>query len=299
MKALLPVLLLMSGCAVLADWGTPSRPDALFPHPDGYDAGALHGADWFKAGRTGCAACHGAADSADTAKADDAGPPPCAECHEIYPHADDFMAGAVHGAGTWGEGGSTEVCETCHATDGLVASTQFGCTTCHASWPHPEGWDEGSQHGAWVHQRGSAVAACGSCHGDDLAGGTTAVSCTSCHTAYPHADDWLDAHPTVYAAGEGDCTACHGADLADPANDGGSAGVACSRCHPAFPHPEGWQRGHMKTAGAVGETGCLDCHSDGDGPAGMFATCADRCHDGSARARAAGDSPRPMTRGDR
>ena len=281
MRALLP-LLLLTGCGVLADWGTPSRPDAIFPHPEGYDAGAAHGADWFATGRQGCQACHGdPSATAETGADDTAGPPPCGSCHAVYPHPDDFLGGTVHGEGTWGEGGSTEACERCHAAADLVAGTQYGCTTCHASWPHPEGWAGGEQHGPWVKARGSAAAACGACHGDDLSGGIAEVSCTKCHTAYPHADDWLDTHPAAWTAGDGDCAACHGADLTDPANDGGTAGVACSRCHPAFPHTDDWKLAHMTVAGAVGESGCLDCHEAGDGPAEMPVDCASACHGGA------------------
>lgn len=280
---LLAPVLLLAACGTPADWGTPVRDGALFPHADGYEAGSAHGADYRARGADACGTCH---DPGGTAKA-------CVECHESYPHPEGFIVGATHGAGTWGEGGDRSTCDACHADPGLWAGQNLPCTACHETWPHPEGWGAQAGHGLYVTARGGSVsdspvpaAACGSCHGADLAGGSSGVSCTACHSTWPHADGWVSAdsgqagdHAAAFQTSAelaAECAACHGS-----AWEGGSSGVACSQCHQGFPHAEGWDRGHIPLSVQVGEGPCLACHDAGEGPAGMIASCGGACHGGA------------------
>ncbi len=250
--------------------GVPVEPPAtvaeaaLFPHASDYQAASAHGVDSLPSRGQACASCH----SSESATA-----PACSSCHEAYPHPEGWSDGAAHGAGTWGDGGSTESCDDCHATPGTWSGDNLGCTACHASWPHPEGWDLPGVHGTYALARG-ADAACGSCHGTDLAGGSTEVACTSCHAIWPHPAGFASAHAPADPTSE--CGSCHGGDLM-----GGNSGVACSTCHATWPHPDGWERDHLAATTAYGEGTCLLCHDPGFGPAAVQVTCARACHGGA------------------
>lgn len=148
------LLLWLAACST----GTPeatTETGVEFPHAEGYDAAAAHGAEALDRGTGACLSCH----------REGAQAPSCTSCHEGYPHPAGWLSGATHGAGLSGTGGEAarEPCAACHGVEG---STAPSCTSCHTSWPHPAGWELGGQHGVWAMARGSATAACGSrCHG--------------------------------------------------------------------------------------------------------------------------------------
>lgn len=273
---MIALLVLLLACGRPAPWSAPGEPDAVFPHAAGYDVGTAHGADALRLGSAVCADCHAPGAAAGE----------CADCHPSWPHPDGFVAGAVHGPGSFDAGGVAEGCADCHGREGRVAHDRYGCDSCHQSWPHPDGWEGAGQHGAWALASGSPAAACGSCHGTTLQGGASgaAGACTECHGAWPHSADYAD--PAVHgaAAATDACLDCHGATddgAADPA--GGVAGVACARCHDRFPHPGEYARSHPADASARGEGACLRCHAPGDGPdlGPVAASCAASCHGGA------------------
>jgi hypothetical protein len=238
-----------------------------FPHPEGYKAGKVHGAEALDGGAGTCLACH----------REDSTAPTCASCHAAYPHPPGWLAGTTHGEGLAGPTGvvGQQACAKCHGVEGLQAPV---CTSCHASYPHVPDWKLGGHHGQWVLSRGSATATCGSCHGPDLAGTTTTPSCTKCHAVYPHPEGWKDpaVHPKADLA---TCAACHG-----DGGTGGNAGVACSRCHASYPHPAGWEAGHIAVANQVGQGGCIACHADHTlavAPSLPAASCGSGCHGGA------------------
>lgn len=236
-----------------------------FPHAEGYEAGAQHGAESFAAGLDTCLGCH----------REDSTAPTCASCHESWPHPEGWLAGSVHGEGLGGEAGvaGQAECQECHGQPGLSASA---CSSCHSSYPHPKGWELGGQHGSYALARGSVSAACGSCHGGSLEGTATAPSCTSCHSGWPHPEGWSE--PKAHGAADpSGCESCHGTG-----GSGGSSEVACARCHSTYPHGDDWLLGHMSAATTVGEMICLDCHDAGEGPATVPAACGATCH-GSVR----------------
>ena len=156
MRRVLLLLVLVGGCARLADWGTPLAPSAIFPHPAGWGHAAGHGAHFVEQGVASCVGCH------------DSGPGSefCGACHSSYPHPEGWITGETHGEDTWGRRGDKQ-CMVCHGLQQGTAGA-MGCTACHASYPHGEGWAEAGQHGAWWISRGGTSAPCAPCHGDDL-----------------------------------------------------------------------------------------------------------------------------------
>jgi len=262
----LGLALALTGCWVLADERQGPIEGAVFPHADGYDAPELHGVAALGSQGGTCERCHAEAGEVT---------PTCTTCHETYPHPEGWIAGAVHGEGTWGAGGSVRECNACHEYSGLQTAVDLPCDGCHASFPHGMSWE--ISHDTYTRDRGSAVAVCGPCHGEDLAGGSVDISCTECHADYPHAADWAspEAHGVAALADSTSCLACHSTD-----GSGGSSGVDCSLCHTAWPHSSRWDEEHLGVAGTLGEGPCLDCHEPGDGPATMVATCARSCHGG-------------------
>jgi len=252
---------LLVGCGLAPPVPTADS-GVRFPHAEGYDAAALHGAEALTVGTAACDACH----------REDTTAPTCASCHEGYPHPVGWLAGATHGVGLTGDGGATgrAPCAECHGVDG---SRSPSCTSCHTSYPHVDGWDGAGQHGAWVRARGSATAACGSCHGAALEGSVTAPACTECHAAWPHPEGYAD--PRLHGVADlTTCATCHGADLS-----GGSAGVACAQCHAGFPHSADWGRAHMPAVELQGQSSCMVCHDEGAAPT-LPAACGARCHGG-------------------
>ena len=265
------VLLLIAACSKLRDPQEAGTTDAVFPHPADYEAAERHGAHSLEGGHS-CLACHGV----ETSPLETA--PTCTSCH-AYPHPDGWGAGAVHGAGLFGKGADTTACDACHGAADTVAGTEFACTSCHASYPHPDGWGAAGEHGVYALARGDAVAVCGPCHGADLSGGEVGVACTACHAEYPHPDTWKETHGAEYLGDPASCADCH-ADPEDGLWTGGRSGSACSTCHATFPHPATWRTDHAVVSDGIGEAVCLTCHTPGDGPATMVATCAERCHGG-------------------
>jgi len=258
------------GCGRVADWGTPSEPSAMLPHPASWEEATAHGSAYRERGAEACVGCHEV----------EPGGSFCGECHDSYPHADGWLDGSTHGPGTYGKYGELQPCQDCHQLEGSAAAA-LACTSCHGSYPHAEGWEGAGEHGAYLVERGSVMVACTPCHGQDLGGGDVGDACTSCHASYPHPVGWGDGaqHGRFDAAGRPGwhamgCQRCHG----DSA--GGVAGLSCARCHASYPHGAGWDAQHAARAGALGEGTCTGCHTPGDGPATMPATCAPVCHGG-------------------
>lgn len=264
---LLAVAALLGSCAWVRPL-PPSDEDAIFPHPDEYDAGTAHGADAVARGWAICVQCHTEGNEQAT---------DCATCHEPYPHPHGWRPGAVHGAGLHAPADRGH-CTSCHAQPGLYATDRVGCTSCHAAYPHDDGWVD-SGHGAFVVARGAqAQAFCGPCHGTDLAGGVSEVACTDCHADYPHSSGWSagSSHGAEAIADPSSCADCHGDD-----GTGGGSTVACGRCHSTYPHDATWRSGgHLSAAQQLGPLTCMGCHDAGDGSPEMPATCSEGCHDG-------------------
>jgi len=196
------------GCGRVADWGTPSAPGAMLPHPAGWEQASGHGAAWLERGSEACVGCHEA----------DHGASFCAECHDSYPHGDGWLDGGVHGEGTFGKYGRLQPCQDCHALEGSFAGEQLPCTACHGSYPHAEGWEQGGEHGAYLVARGSVKVACTPCHGQDLQGGDVSDACSSCHASYPHPAGWSAGSQHGHFDGPG---------------RPGVAASGCQRCRPS------------------------------------------------------------------
>ncbi|MCP4805716.1 MAG: hypothetical protein GY913_35920 [Proteobacteria bacterium] len=175
----------------------------------------------------------------------------------LFPHAAGFLVD--HGVARERQ----DECVGCH---GVADSTAPACDSCHTAFPHGTTWAEPTEHGAWFVERGAVASACDSCHVE--------TDCAECHESYPHADDWSQRQHHGVAA-EASCSTCHGATW-----DGGATGVACASCHAAYPHAEGFSTGHVDAVG-IGEATCLRCHSPGDGPETMPASCGAVCHGGA------------------
>lgn len=267
--ALLGMLVLANGCGRLADWGTPTWQGSTFPHPQGWEEAAGHGAVYLARGAARCVGCHEV----------EPGNEFCGECHDSYPHGEDWLAGERHGAGTFGKWGELQPCLDCHALEGAAASA-LACESCHASYPHPKGWEGAGQHGSWLVERAGVSLACTPCHGQDFEGGRVSEACSSCHASYPHPDGWEEGaehgHFEDSELRRAGCVRCHGG------LEGGTAELACARCHASYPHAHGWRLGHAAEAGRFGELPCLTCHGAGDGSDAMPASCAPSCHGGGA-----------------
>ncbi|OGR02108.1 MAG: hypothetical protein A2284_11785 [Deltaproteobacteria bacterium RIFOXYA12_FULL_61_11] len=252
------LLLGCSGGGLPADQFLPPAGDAssaasaIFPHPDGFGAGA-HGL--VLRGEAGaletCRTCHG--EDLDGGWAGTS----CTSCHRTYPHTQGWIDRGRHGSFVR-DNGSLLCTAACHDQDPLVAGTAGRCTGCHSDYPHTQGWSLASQHGPAATE---PTARCVACHG--ATGGRTG-DCADCHADYPHLKGW--AEPAVHGAaaragdrGTGCSNSCHGED---PQKF--DKGRRCTSCHPEYPHPAGWFEagGHGKRVGQLGgvESCATSCH---------------------------------------
>ena len=213
--------------------GTPSAGPACaschsYPHADGFEAGAEHGAAWSAAATAEehpCAACHGS-DGGRVPAEQAAGR--CGSCHSTYPHSAAWEEAGGHGAAVL-QRGTDATCVGCHGPAGDAAPGQT-CAACHPAYPHPDTWR--ADHGATALTDPKACAACHPAASTEQAT-TGRLACQGCHDLYPHPTDLLGRHvPLVQNRGEGACTGCHdGVDnlLAAP-----TLPVSCApTCHAA------------------------------------------------------------------
>ncbi|MDY0060257.1 MAG: hypothetical protein RBU45_10635 [Myxococcota bacterium] len=251
------LLLFLGGCA-----SEPPRPEsvpeAIFPHPVGWELTEGHGA--YAATTTGgwaCAnACHGEGGQGGvTAK-------PCFRCHLTYPHGAGWLD--LHGLHYLeGREGKASCTAGCHGPD--AANGARTCADCHASYPHPAGWAAPGDHGRAVRARQTA-AACRGCHEE------TEEFCGRCHASYPHPAGWSEGK-THGREGIGGCLGCH---RTTPE----AAESACARCHPSWPHPAGWGFAHRAYVQNYTDLSCAaaPCHDDLERGLPTRPSCTVRCH---------------------
>lgn len=208
--------------------GSAARPCSSchdnYPHPDGWLAGAVHGA-----GLTGaagpsavepCMSCHG--DPLLIAGTERS----CTSCHASYPHVEGWKEAGKHGIFASLRGSAAATCGSCHGASLEGAGEAPACNSCHVGYPHPAGWAAPEQHAvAWALPEST----CATCHGEGGTGGTANVACSQCHVAMPHAADWASTHiPAAGLSGELVCVACHDAGSGTPA----AMPASCAdRCH--------------------------------------------------------------------
>jgi hypothetical protein len=273
---LLPVsLLLAAGCGVLPEPNPPGQAYA-FPHPEGFEAGAVHGTPWL-ASPDGCTQCHRSEQRIRMVQA-------CRGCHPAYPHPEGFAERQAHG-GLGSDGGHR--CAACHGTGEArpAGQEEAACRDCHADYPHRVTYREPEIHGPAAQQEPSR---CARCHGPDWSGSAVTTSCYDCHPLYPHNQGRLRedsglaleawATPgnhgqTARTEGSESCGgSCHGEDW-----EGGLSGLACYDCHPAYPHSGEIRQEHRALVAELGEPSCLGCHRSDRGFPASFA-CTVACH---------------------
>ncbi len=267
------------GCNTLAPEPNPAGLAYSFPHPEGFEAGALHGAPWIDSPE-GCAQCHR---SSERIRMVDS----CRTCHPDYPHPEGFGEGAAHGGAGSDDGFR---CAACHGTGEARPADQddAACRDCHRDYPHRVTFREPGIHGPLAQ---ADPGSCARCHGADWQGSTFADACFDCHALYPHStgrlaqdtgialDAWgLPRNHGAAAQAEGNAScggSCHGADFA-----GGLSGTACGDCHPAYPHGDEIRVEHRELVHELGESSCLGCHDTNMGFPASFG-CTDSCHGAS------------------
>ncbi len=271
---LLPMVASM-GCQDALPEPNPEGLAYTFPHPEGFDAGALHGAPW-KESPEGCTQCHRSEQRVGMVES-------CRGCHPDYPHPEGFSDSELHG-GAGAHGGAR--CAGCHGSGEKQPAGQAdaACRDCHQDYPHRVTFREPNIHGPRSHADRSG---CAACHGLDWQGSVFADACAECHASYPHSTarsigdtGLLDAWglPSVHGAearvqGNTACGgACHGEDFT-----GGATGGACFDCHGPYPHGEDIRVEHRELVHAHGEASCLGCHTTDRGFPAAFG-CTDACH---------------------
>ncbi len=275
-RPLVLVAALLLGCGTVAPQPTPEGLAYTFPHPEGFEAGALHGAPWL-ASPDGCAQCHR---SDQRIRMVDS----CRACHPDYPHPEGFAEPDAHGGAGSDDGFR---CAACHGTGEArpAGQEEAACRDCHQDYPHRVTFREPGIHGPRAH---ADPAGCARCHGADWQGSTFADACFDCHALYPHStgritrdtgfdqDAWsLPRNHGLTARSEGNTScggSCHGEDFT-----GGLSEVACGDCHPAYPHSAEIRIEHRELVHELGESACLGCHVANMGFPASFG-CADSCH---------------------
>ncbi len=274
--------LLASALALLLGCGTAEpepNPEGLaysFPHPEGFETGALHGQPWIQSPE-GCTQCHRSDQRVRLVQS-------CRGCHPPYPHPEGYGEPGAHG-GDGSNGGFR--CAECHGTGEARPAEQdeAACRDCHQDYPHRITFREPGIHGP---EAIDDLQGCARCHGADWQGSTFADACFDCHDLYPHRggrleddsglilDSW--AFPRAHgqaARAEGDDAcggACHGEDFA-----GGLSEVSCRDCHAAYPHGDEIRVEHRELVHSLGEASCLGCHASNTGFAASFG-CTESCH---------------------
>jgi hypothetical protein len=212
----------------------------IFPHPENFAAGSVHGSAVFPPGALQpCLLCHSREKASGPVKS-------CFDCHDssFVHEASSFKNPEVHGPIAIQKGYRT-TCIRCHGADLQGGKSGISCsrTECHSeatSFPHmATDMRRKETHGPLALRLGPGV--CLACHGVGSSK-TGKNSCYDCHNAaWVHtAAEFRD--PAVHGAAamgmktRQKCATCHSLS-----GETGKSGPACSRkgCHATesgFPH---------------------------------------------------------------
>ena len=119
----LSVVLLLAACISMDRQAPEPAADPFFPHPDGWELPAGHGARAAEAGAAACLTCH--QDTTQQAT-------PCGDCHPAYPHTGTWHQGSEHGKPLLDRPQDLQNCNKCHGSEDRVAYQKAACTSCHA-----------------------------------------------------------------------------------------------------------------------------------------------------------------------
>lgn len=230
-----------------------------------------------------------------------------------------WKSGTVHGPAALADIGDCKVCHGLGLDQ--VPDGYQSCLDCHPSYRRHNSaefssvdWntDPAAGHGRYVLDPpvGGDLTECRLCHGSDFLGGISGKSCEACHPSFPYqhrdADGNIDpnwglqtghgsnlyfnlADPTDHPNNpigathlrRGECSLCHGANLA---SSGGGSGVSCQSCHPnAATDPMDVFSCSICHRGAhpmyiPGRVSCLACHTGIDPAHEAGQTKCTKCH---------------------